>query len=266
MIGPWRWILSVVLLLADLSGATAGQVVTLSSGKSVDILAVAPLILDKSPPALMLKYRTSISVSDRLALRREADEVWMYLFLDADKGGYRLAVIQANETPIGFSIFSGNRTYGFGFEKRDDSWRTMEFKDTDQFRLDAEFVKSLVDRIDLAFNHDNVSALSLYLSNDWTITVSNRENPSEPKTVLRWKFIGQLINPYNDPPRFTRDIIEVAIAKDGLSARVDSRKITDTTIDGRHVRGTEHCTDTFEVQGTSVLWMKSVATVEQPPN
>jgi len=266
MISSWRWILSVVLLLVDLSGALAGEVVTLSSGKSVEILAVAPLILDKSPPALMLKYRTSISVSDQLALRREADEVWMYLFLDADKGGYSLAVIQANETPIGFSIFSGNRTFGFGFEKRNDSWRTMEFKDSDQFRLDVGFMKSLVDRIDLAFNYNNISALVLYLSNDWTITVNSPENPSEPKTILRWKFVGQLINPYNEPPHFTREIIEIAIAEDGMSARVESRKITDTTIDGRHVSGTEHCTDTFEVQGTSVLWMKSVATVDQQPN
>ncbi len=74
----------------------------------------------------MLQYQTDYKVSDKAALRKEADEIWLYFKTDAEKGNFTSAIISANEVPRGV-IFKNSSGYNFVFEKNPDgTWRCLD--------------------------------------------------------------------------------------------------------------------------------------------
>lgn len=74
----------------------------------------------------MLKYETDLKVADVEALRKEADEVFGILKIDAAKGKFTSVVVSANEKPSGV-IFKTSKGYNFVYEKRaDGQWHCLE--------------------------------------------------------------------------------------------------------------------------------------------
>ena len=113
-------------LLVCSSLAQQEQTLKLSSGKTVRVLAIGPITFTQGPPGLMLKYETDLKVSNKAALRKEAEEVWNLLRKDADNGHFQSAIVSANEKPTGL-IFRTSSGYNFVYEKRaDGQWHCLE--------------------------------------------------------------------------------------------------------------------------------------------
>jgi len=124
-----RKILFVLLVSALCCGCNAqqpSQPLKLPSGRVVRVLGEGPINFSKGPPALMLKYETSLQVADAEKLRSEADEVFGILKIDAAKGNFTLVIVSANEKPSGM-IFKSSQGYNFVYEKRaDGQWRCLD--------------------------------------------------------------------------------------------------------------------------------------------
>jgi hypothetical protein len=127
----WRWIACAVLVAVSVAGCSGdnrqGKPFTLPSGHGIRILSVAPLhYTSGAPPSLMFRYQTDLNTSNKAALRKEADEIWTLLRIDAEKGRFTSAIISANEVPEGV-IFKKSRMYNFVYEKRADGiWHSLD--------------------------------------------------------------------------------------------------------------------------------------------
>lgn len=242
----------------------AGQPFTLGSGKSVEILAVGP-IYGQGWSGLMLKYRTSIPLNDLVTLRKEVDEIWERFMADAEHGGYKAAIISANGPEKGF-IVTMNDSYNFTFEKNDGSWRTRESGERARAKLDPDFIKEFIDRLDWAFEHNNMNALVLYMANDWSLTLIN-PNGSAPaqQTLDRMKFVTvtHATLAAATSLQHRREIVNISIAEGRTVARVESRETTDATINARHVVDIERSTDMFELRDDVMLWTKSTSVIKK---
>ena len=74
----------------------------------------------------MLKYETDLKIADTKALRKEADEVFGILKIDAAKGKFTSVIVSANEKPSGL-IFKNSKGYNFVYEKRaDGQWHCLD--------------------------------------------------------------------------------------------------------------------------------------------
>ena len=83
---------------------------------------MVPMHFTSGPPALMLQYETDLKISDRDALRKEVDEIWLVFQADADRGHFTSAVVSAREVPTGL-FFKKSSGFNFVFEKAPDgSW------------------------------------------------------------------------------------------------------------------------------------------------
>jgi hypothetical protein len=62
------------------------------------------------------------------ALRKEADEIFSVLRVDAENGQFRSAIVSANEKPTGL-ILKNSKGYNFVYEKRaDGQWNCLDDK------------------------------------------------------------------------------------------------------------------------------------------
>jgi hypothetical protein len=57
----------------------------------------------------MLKYETDLKISDTDALRKEVDEIFAVLKVDAENGQFRSAIVSANEKPTGLILKNSKR-------------------------------------------------------------------------------------------------------------------------------------------------------------
>jgi len=123
-----------VLIAVAISGCSnnnlQGNPVTLPSGRVVRVLSLSPMhYTSGSPPSLMLRYQTDLKVSEKAALRKEADDIWMMLRFDAERGQYASAIISANEIPRGFILKNAG---GYNFVYQKDKWGFWRCLDDDQ--------------------------------------------------------------------------------------------------------------------------------------
>ena len=121
---------SIVLVLfgcmAGGGGGSQYQVRKLSSGRSVKVIGVGQMNFPDSGPALMLKYETDIKISDRVALRKEADEIWTDFRGDVERAMVSSAILSANAPQQG-AIIQKSEGYNFVFQKQSDgTWRCNE--------------------------------------------------------------------------------------------------------------------------------------------
>ena len=73
----------------------------------------------------MLKYETDLKVGDA-ALRKEADDVFGLLRVDAEDGKFTSAIVSANEKATG-SILNSSKGYNFVYERRaDGQWHCLD--------------------------------------------------------------------------------------------------------------------------------------------
>jgi hypothetical protein len=95
---------------------------TLSSGRTIRVIAIGPMHFQKSPPALVLSYQTDLRIDDAEALRGEVAEIWRDFQKDADSAKVDSAIIMANEVPTGRLIQQG-RSFNFVFQRNaDGTW------------------------------------------------------------------------------------------------------------------------------------------------
>jgi hypothetical protein len=121
MKNPGRLCVFVALILCACSSPKLAER-KLPSGDSIGVIAVTAIHFNNGPPALMLKYQTSKPIQDTVALRKQADEIWLSFRPQVEQGGFKNAILSANDPPQGF-IFTHNSTYNFVFDqKADGSW------------------------------------------------------------------------------------------------------------------------------------------------
>lgn len=237
-----------MVLLATTCPAVAGEPFTLGSGKSVEILAVGPMASGQGRPVLALKYRSKIPGADAAALRKEVDEIWQQLVVDAERANYDAAVITASQ-PAGSS-------HDFTFAKQDGIWRTYESKERLKAKLDRDFVAQFIDRLDWLFEHQETDALLLYLASDWTLTSTDAaEQLGGPKIVSVAEFMESLeaLSATVKSYRHERKIVDIAIGRDGTTARITSRESEDIVDEANHLTTSSHSVDVVELTGDGFM-------------
>lgn len=101
------------------------QLRKLPSGKTIKVTSVAAINFAEGGRALMMKYLTDINIDDRLALRREADEIWADFKLEVERANVSTAILSANSLPGG-GIIQRGRGYNFVFQKdASGAWRGL---------------------------------------------------------------------------------------------------------------------------------------------
>jgi len=116
----WICLLFVLTLSACL--AQKLQEIKLPSGDSIGVIGMTYMRFTDGPPAMMIKYQTTTSITDTDALRKQAEEVWDHFRSQVELKGLKAAILSANDPPKGF-IFTTNSTYNFVFDqKADGSW------------------------------------------------------------------------------------------------------------------------------------------------
>ena len=71
------------------------EIVTVPSGRPLAVEEIAEIRLPDGEPALLLRYRTALELTDRAALEAEVDEAWSYLRPRAEDRDFDAAVIRA---------------------------------------------------------------------------------------------------------------------------------------------------------------------------
>lgn len=97
----------------------------LPSGGTIGILSVTEMHFSNSDPALMLKYETTHWLDDKVALQKEAAEVWTLFEPMVEKRGFHNAILSANDAPRGV-IITTNSSYSFVYKKdADGTWHPL---------------------------------------------------------------------------------------------------------------------------------------------
>lgn len=98
----------------------------LPSGRTIVVLAEGPMNFSQGPAALMLRYQTTLKVSNKKSLRKEVDEIWSLFKVDVEKGQFRSAIVSAVEKPTGRFVQQSSG-YNFVFEKQSNGeWRCLK--------------------------------------------------------------------------------------------------------------------------------------------
>lgn len=98
----------------------------LPSGKEIKVNGIVKMNFPNSDPALVMNYLTDIQISDKVALRKEIDEVWSVFQKDVEKANLKAGVIRATHVEGSGFVQSGSG-YGYVFVKRDDGkWYCLE--------------------------------------------------------------------------------------------------------------------------------------------
>ena len=118
-------ILTLALIILAGGCSTQGpsyQVTKLPSGKEIKLIGIGKIAFSNDSPALMLKYQTDLNIDNKIALKKEAEDIWNTFKNDVEKDNLSNAIINANEVPSGF-IITKNRSYNYVFIKSSDgSW------------------------------------------------------------------------------------------------------------------------------------------------
>jgi len=98
----------------------------LPSGKEIKVSGMAKMDFPNSDPALVLNYLTDISIDDKVALRKEVDEIWSVFQKDVENAKLKAGVIRATHVE-GSGFVKSGQGYGFVFVKRDDGkWHCLD--------------------------------------------------------------------------------------------------------------------------------------------
>ncbi len=98
----------------------------LPSGKQIRITGMNKMDFPNGGSALVLNYETDIPIDDKVALRKEVDEIWGVFQKDVEAASLKGGVIRATHLE-GSGLVKNGKGYGFVFEKREDgSWRCLE--------------------------------------------------------------------------------------------------------------------------------------------
>ena len=121
--------LLILLLIAfGCSGSNAqnAKLFKLPSGKQIKVTSMGKMNFPNSDSALVLNYETDIPIDDKVALRKEVDEIWGVFQKDVEAAKLNAGVIRATHFG-GSGLVRNGKGYGFVFVKRDDGkWHCLE--------------------------------------------------------------------------------------------------------------------------------------------
>ena len=232
-LGAFGWLLAAALggSLAD-HPAAGGEPprdtppsLALSSGRSVTVLSMAPLVSPDGWTGLVLVYQTALPLDDAPALRGEADQIWQRFVLDVVQSHYDKALIVAQAQAA--SGAAAPATAQFRFTAQGDGWCTAESSERIKAGLDAAFVRDFVARFDRLVDQRDGWAAALYLAPDWRGTATITERGKLVRSVLdRSQFVAAVLvaDQQIEDYRHRREISAIAVDPDGRSARIESRE------------------------------------------
>ena len=120
---------ALFLLLTSVACGSQAQnykVFKLPSGKEIKITGMGKMDFPNSDPALVMNYLTDISIDDKVALRKEIDEIWSVFQKDVENAKLKAGVIRATHVE-GSGFVKSGQGYGFVFVKRDDGkWHCLD--------------------------------------------------------------------------------------------------------------------------------------------
>ena len=122
--------LSITLILLIICAGCRSQLpkqksTKLPSGKEINVTSIIRMDFPNSEPGLVMSYLTDISIDDKVALRKEVDEIWSLFKKDVEDAGLRTGIIRA--THMEGTFVKSGKGYGFVFQKRDDGkWHCLE--------------------------------------------------------------------------------------------------------------------------------------------
>ena len=117
-----------LLLICIACGSQAENYKTfrLPSGKEIKITSMGKMDFPNSEPALVMNYLTDISIDNKVALRKEVDEIWGVFQKDVENANLKAGVIRATHVE-GSGFVKSGQGYGFVFVKRDDGkWHCLD--------------------------------------------------------------------------------------------------------------------------------------------
>ena len=254
-----RWKLAAFSLLLAVCGqqqSFAGKPLTLGSGKTVQMISVDTVKPPGGGMALMLKYRTALALTDTVALRYEADDIWNSFAPYAEKSQYDHAVIMAIES----GGQDENSSHSTGFNKWDGHWQVEDFKTGETPKVTTQIASAVMGRLDAAYQNKEAISFSLYLSKTYTAAIDQNGRPPQVQDAAG--FLSSLTATFHNMPVFThtRQIKKVVVSDNGEAAEVTSEETTTgTSLDGRSITAIEHSVDHIGVEhGSLVLTRSSV--------
>jgi hypothetical protein len=203
----------------------APPALALSSGRSVTVLSMAPLVAPDGWTGLVLVYRTALALDDAPALRREVDQVWQLFVLDVVRSHHDRAMIVAQAPDPGAAAAPSSAQ--FRFTAQADGWCASESAERIRTGLDAGFVRDFIARFDRLVEQRDGWAAGLYLAPDWRGTATITERGTLVRSTLnRSQFVAAVLvaDQQIEDYRHRREITAIAVDPDGRSAKVESRE------------------------------------------
>ena len=124
-----KHLMPLLLLLACVACGSQAQnykSYKLPSGKEIKVTGIGKMDFPNSDPALVMNYLTDIPIDDKVALRKEVDEIWSVFQKDVENAKLNAGVIRATHLE-GSGFVKSGQGYGFVFVKRDDGkWHCLD--------------------------------------------------------------------------------------------------------------------------------------------
>ncbi|MDX1485726.1 MAG: hypothetical protein R3229_14735 [Alphaproteobacteria bacterium] len=254
--GAIRFLVLAALLALGTQAASADPF-RVNSGKVLDIRSI------KAEDAaagrtLVMTYAGNTPLSDRLALRKEADELWEHFVVNVEAGGYKRAVIRARGPERGKPV-------DFIFVKRGAAWRTLENGLGPKGRLNEAFVRGFLDRLREPLRTGSDNAAMLYMGRDWRGTLSDPKFGAYPaKSFDRASYLRQAaagraqVADYSQ----TYEVLGIEVSPDGTAARTETRQTGRMTVHGQRLTIVTRSIDHFELRGGAMVWIRSQGSIE----
>ncbi len=245
-------ILLAVLVLAGTGICRAeAEPFRVNSGQILDVVSIKPEKTDRGQ-ALVMRFSTRTPMTDIHGLRKEADQLWEHLSVNAEAGNFRRAVIRATSAP------GAGRSVDFIYERRGPDWRTLEKGLESSSRLTEAAIRALYDRSQTIIKDRNWNVALLYTAKDLTVTYSFPGVPGAvPFTLDRQGTLAMNRENAESMENYERrsKVQRIDIAPDGKSARVESLEIEFLKINGRIVTGQARAISDLRLRdGAIVIW------------
>jgi hypothetical protein len=246
-----KYIFCAALFFLSVQTIALAAPLELKNGKSVDILAVGPMIFTTGlPTAWNMQYETSLYLNNTEALLLEANEIWNKV---PPKEGYKTVIFQAMSKPEGRFI-QHRKSFGFVFENKNGIWHMLEQEKPK--KLTKEIIEKFLDRFEYLYINNFINGYLLYFDDNWTATINKKDKTKITLKRLEFAAIANSFFQQAKNPIFKSKILDIKISKDGQSAIVESEEIMNTEINGKQIKVFNHAYNHIALKGGYLLITK----------